>query len=77
MGKRQKNAKDYRGFRIFGIRIVRESKFHKLVAAQCYILGHEYVLNKLNDTFYAGFGTPNYATLMEFDRAMKEFTENV
>ena len=59
-------------------RLFRNRKsFRKLVAHECYGLTHEFVTNKLSDRFYAGIGTPNYASLMELDRAMKEFTSKV
>lgn len=51
--------------------------FRQLVARQCYGLTHEFVTNKLHDSFYAGIGSPNYASLMELDRAMKQFTKEV
>lgn len=67
------------GRRFWGFRIIRDNDldFRRLVAQECYGLTHEFVTNKLSNSFYAGIGTPNYASLLELDRAMKRFTEEV
>lgn len=71
-------AKESYGFRIFGIRIIRNSDtaFGKLVARQAYNLTHELVLNKLGasarDTRFTG---NTDAAWMELDRAVKEFAD--
>lgn len=74
----EKKPKDYRGLRIFGIRVVWEKKFRRLVAAQCYGLTHELVTNKLHAGFMDGRESRyTNSAWLELDRAMKEFTDSV